>query len=914
MKEQYVKLLAPQILHTEWTKHREKEKSNVLRSVRNLTNEARIRRTINDPGLPFFQEDLDEIKSKLLSQITIIDELLAENALTISLTDAGKVAIFEQQEERKAPFTDRTKDNLADAILIFSSLEEIEKRGDNELYFVSGNTVDFASPGAEPPVLHSDIAEHFLKVTVHYHTDIRDTFKAFDKLGFPRYKKPKADNKGKVERIIEIDKSKPLLEQLHDYLTARFSEISILPKRLFTNHYPFLLGTDIEYPPKPFTLVTDNQDLFDLLTGIQFEYGKVTDSTARFLHTEEDERKANEIMHLLAHNFLHRIAFKSGKEVALSRPPATSLCDCSLCLYEDLRWAELLRKDLTTVSDKSLSLESRMRLAYGFYKSRDFLQAAKLFEALREEAKTKQGLTHYIVEFNLQHLGFLITHSYWDEANAMSYGKELKEIDLNNVFKKCRTTENAAALQWLHEKEFYQTTLTYLLEKQRSIVDLYHNGSSGFNEGTYSLLESYYSIEAFLNHNSIIYDIYREYDTLTHIFTEGVFASHNQNPRMGGRLNQFDDYLMELLLLGGEPEVLRSYFRRYKLERLSYKQTNTFGYDLILRLQKFLSTYPAIKEAYEAQTKPLNPSFWEDYNKILQNGLTLLAMSNIFGTPVNDFAGVLITFLQTQNHLHLYPLEKSINYFLSRKHEELCEDTLTRLFMLGVENDHLRRDDEYVDLLEDAFKKRSLKLSLTDDQFNHFATHFFRPPADNEMVHSLWFPGTLHTLTNNEEHSQAIRDWISIELQANFQVRRYYNACMFDLLTPSEPLLTQYVHEVEEVANKGQQLRFMPSHDYYSDDRIDQFLNFCFKYSFSISASLRASIAAVSPYYEWMLNLDGFEYAKFNTEWLTHHFTVYYKHTLRRSEALKRYLLEYMKTHHHSGIEKTFIMIYGYDD
>ena len=55
VKERYVTLMAPDILQKEWKKHREEEKENILKSVRGLTKEVRVRQTIQDPGLPIFR-------------------------------------------------------------------------------------------------------------------------------------------------------------------------------------------------------------------------------------------------------------------------------------------------------------------------------------------------------------------------------------------------------------------------------------------------------------------------------------------------------------------------------------------------------------------------------------------------------------------------------------------------------------------------------------------------------------------------------------------------------------------------------------------------------------------------------------------------------------------------------------------
>jgi len=77
---------------------------------------------------------------------------------------------------------------------------------------------------------------------------------------------------------------------------------------------------------------------------------------------------------------------------------------------------------------------------------------------------------------------------------------------------------------------------------------------------------------------------------------------------------------------------------------------------------------------------------------------------------------------------------------------------------------------------------------------------------------------------------------------------------------------------------------------WYTDRDIDHFFNFCFKYKIEIPAELAAKIASLGNYYKWLMDPDNYDYKEFQVDWLSHHFTIYYKRWFRKSEKLKAQL------------------------
>jgi hypothetical protein len=120
--------------------------------------------------------------------------------------------------------------------------------------------------------------------------------------------------------------------------------------------------------------------------------------------------------------------------------------------------------------------------------------------------------------------------------------------------------------------------------------------------------------------------------------------------------------------------------------------------------------------------------------------------------------------------------------------------------------------------------------------------------------------------------------------------------------------LQQYFTAIEKVVHAGPQKRpFFANREYYFDSRIDNFLNFCLKYNIEIPAELKTDVIKMGSYYQWLFDLDNFDYSSFNTDWLYAHFTLFFKRRFRQSLVLKEHLLNIIKNNPDNKIERIFI-------
>jgi hypothetical protein len=266
-KQDDILIYCPATLKQEWLKHRVEEFrkiDNVLKNHQHSLKTDKLFLKTPDIG----DAELTAADKMLRSQVEAIDRLLeTAKQITDETVAAGKM--WMQKKAKKAPFRKKeASDN--DAVILFAVLEEIGTSVQPELYFLSANHTDYAAPGNEE-VIHADIVALYPDIAITYFTGASSAISGLTALGLPSARQLAKIGKQPVPELIPVDSSKSVIDQLYDYLNKRFSDIRLLPKKLFCIHYPIITEPNYDDRGRPFTMNTDNQELYDLFVGLQTE-------------------------------------------------------------------------------------------------------------------------------------------------------------------------------------------------------------------------------------------------------------------------------------------------------------------------------------------------------------------------------------------------------------------------------------------------------------------------------------------------------------------------------------------------------------------------------------------------------------------------------------------------------------------
>ncbi len=99
----------------------------------------------------------------------------------------------------------------------------------------------------------------------------------------------------------------------------------------------------------------------------------------------------------------------------------------------------------------------------------------------------------------------------------------------------------------------------------------------------------------------------------------------------------------------------------------------------------------------------------------------------------------------------------------------------------------------------------------------------------------------------------------------------------------------RYEASVVKLAKAGRGVRPFEA-GFYHDHRLDEFVNFSFRFNRPLNHALVEALIKLDDYYHWLTNLDHFDYTLFDPDWLFNHYTLYFKNKFRESKPLEQSL------------------------
>jgi len=178
VKQKKVRLILPQIVIDEWNKNKEfriitPKKEAIRTRIKHAKeishhlkkNEAKkLEKILNG-----YEERKEEIESLILKEIKAVENLFNHTStIRPSITESTKSQAIDFALAKKAPF--KNKNSMADALILFSSIDYVKQEGVVNCLFVSSNTEDFSSSNRLQ--IHEDLKEIFDECGMRYFANI----------------------------------------------------------------------------------------------------------------------------------------------------------------------------------------------------------------------------------------------------------------------------------------------------------------------------------------------------------------------------------------------------------------------------------------------------------------------------------------------------------------------------------------------------------------------------------------------------------------------------------------------------------------------------------------------------------------------------------------------------------------------
>ncbi|MEX2429551.1 MAG: hypothetical protein WD577_15000 [Bacteroidales bacterium] len=552
---------------------------------------------------------------------------------------------------------------------------------------------------------------------------------------------------------------------------------------------------------------------------------------------------------------------------------------------------------------KPKKLKDRLVLASINYKLGNYVESARHYTVIANISHKNSRIRYAISQYNLSKLYVFIKNNYW--KNNKELLEQLKSIDLDSVFQKSKTEHNKDLLNWILHTKFYSISKDNISKTVGKIRDHYFSQKKGgwsSNNYVVELINEYATIDTFLNSNYIIFDNFSEYQDLTNLFVEGLICSFSMNERQTTKIQFFDDWIIQRIVFHGMADEFIKYCDRYEVNSIKYQKTVYNGSSFIELIDNFLLNSDNLRPTYENFSEKQNRRFWINYNKYFSNLLILIAYCDLDCDKTKDISNKLLHYLQEEDYI--YPLNmKYVRIFLSRKGQYIDKDVLFGFIQVEYKKEKFHNQNLIKTAIHEI-KNQFKKVDLSNQIFSELLSYIFDDCTSCGGKHDADVMLDIYNSVDDIEIKKEIHYQIQKQLQNKFDSNLYYLSVMTNVIVLDQNLFKSYIDAIKPREN---QRSFESIFSDVKDTRFHQvnnLLDICFKYDVDLTDSKFDDYRMLDVYYEWLFNMDKYDYSKFNPIWTYEYWTIHYIAQYRKHPLILKKVIEYLDKTKDNNLER----------
>lgn len=863
-----IKLLVPEVLKGEWDKKKGQTVENISRLFANSAKHAHS---------PIFksqyQDELTILKEKVLKVDTLLNE-----GLFIELSEMVIVETTKRSLKGIAPFHAGKTKTGNDALLFFSVINYLAVIKEKEFTFITRDS-DYIALNTPGPVLHPDLAP--ANIAVIYAPSLEKGLIDLQELGKITFEEKLSDVKSSFNIHVLSKGNKNFLDYLYEVLLACQQKMRMIPPDIFCRIHPFrILNKKYNYTYySHYTLQSNNEELLDFFSHVNIDLHKFK-AGAPYKNTGSNVAKLKFIIETLNRQFVFSISLVNSDKIITVKPSKVRSCDCTRCLYNKFKWKELLMP--------SYSSDDPLKLAFVHYQLGFYPKAFKEYYACYEQAKKDNNK---ILVYQLQYLLKWIRHNVFAESDA-EVNKIKGEVDEWDNEKQYFSFSNAPAIDQQLARFFQNANpiRSYQLEirKHTDSIRKHYNSqlrvSVSSNSNYFNLATEFSVFIEFTMANAMGYTRFSDFSDICKDFTEGVFLSYALNEYQPSRLSEFDDFVLaSLLRFGNAEEMIRVYTLYVRKDFLFKSDDGSF--------KKLTENFLANENSLIGQMEESNA--WQGsvhFYSMFWNLIVLLALTKFDKKFILNCFDKLYPFLEVMPKREKHRLNH-LSSLIHARGKMLGKDRIKKIFKLCIADPEMHKDE-----LFEAFSvlamKHSFKLVTTDEEFDEFCQYFLDVCAKcNNYHHNILFNGYDLLVSSFQKK---LGELIVKKLETKQDFNLYYLSALKDIIDYNlffEDYLALY-------KNPGNVRRpsFFDLEAELQFRELNNLMNLAFKNKVKLPEVFVSKMKGISDYYDWLLNIERFDYKKFNPLWIIQYPTMYYLEKIFSISKIRKLVRIYLKT------------------
>ncbi|MEN4762279.1 DUF4365 domain-containing protein [Chryseobacterium sp. C39-AII1] len=675
------------------------------------------------------------------------------------------------------------------------------------------------------------------------------------------------------------------------YTINLFEGIKVLPENVIYQLYPFK-GDSARTKVSDLGFETNNEEFFSFMNSIILENDKL--KTLDSIELDEND-KLREIVDFFQVNNIYHIRWSGNtlkKQICLHNLFHHGECNCERCSLERL---DLLKTQEILITKSANTNYELLRRGYTYYLLGDYIKSYEVFYKIYNDANKNQNpISFTISKYNLIKLrGFI--KSFYYESDRSEIIKNLENIRFDNDerFVKEYAPHFVDIYKNIKEQKFYDDVFDKIDTSFLKIQKLYYRDKHGGSEsGTAyrDLQSSFLRFNSYLKHNFIIFNHYQEYIDLSKKILESLFVVHSLKNPEAEKYEFFEWYALELWIFYANEEFLTYLLQKYEVTTIRVhadvvKELNSL-------IDNLLNSYSEFSK-YSSIFSPIR------LDKILNNIVAITTLIDIeYDQKEIILLKVLNNFKKLSKH-HLIPFSGLYLYAIREK-SRITKKTLKKIVDIFILNNQRYK---YITVLENYFeictpnelKKLILKVLKIDD---------LKSINDkNEHFEDLLYSFSLLDL----EARNTLKNKFNEILDEDFNFSLYTNLLLYDLIDLDRLKFDKYLSNIIDMSNFDE--KKFPFHTYQNLD-LYNIMSIVFKYELEINERIKSQLDKVyhkeKEYYQWLMDIENFDYSKFNSYWILNSQTKYYNQRFRKSNKLKQELEKSLKNNYIEGVAKIY--------
>ncbi|WP_183084569.1 DUF4365 domain-containing protein [Chryseobacterium sp. 7] len=674
------------------------------------------------------------------------------------------------------------------------------------------------------------------------------------------------------------------------YTINLFEGIKVLPENVICQLHPFK-GSQGRTNIFESTFETDNEDFFEFMNSIFFE-----NNDLKILNDPDtNSTKLREIIDFFQVNEIYHIRWsgkKMKKQICVHKLFHYSECDCERCNLERLN---LVRTQKLLRIDKDDTVNALLRKGYTHYLLGNYIDAYKVFFRIYKEANKKQTPVNYTIsKYNLIKLRGFISSFYYEE-NRNEILKELEKIRFENDerFIKEHAPYFVDIYKNIKEQKFYDNVISKIDESFLKIQKFYYkdnNGGSGSNNAYYKLESSFLRFNSYIHNNFIIFNYYQEYTDLSKKILESLLILHTLKNSQTEKYELFDWYILEIWIFHIEEEHISYLLKKYEITNLRV------NHNILDRLELLINNLFDSYSEFSKHSSIFRPI---RLGKIINNIIVILSLINVDN---NEKENLVLKILSNSDKLKEYNLIPFDGLYFYAMKKETCvnKKTLEKIFNIFMLNNqrynYIAVLEKYFELCDENEIEKILKSIFKINDFLDINT-------ENEYFEDLLYSFSLLSKDSKEKLKNKFDDILS----ENFDFSLYTDLLLYDLIDLDRTKFDNYLSYIVDMSEFDEK-RF-PFHS-FQNLNLYNIMSVVFKYGLEVNEVIKFQINKVyykeKDYFEWLMDIDNFDYSKFDSYWILRSRTKYYKERFRKSSRLKEELVKSLKDNYIEGVAKMY--------